>query len=166
MSVVVVLVTSARALAAFHFHGETLVFAEAKARYLPIVAVFLEEAGPWSLELKKVLGARAFSEPVEQEALVWPVILGDSFEDRAFETAYGVDQCPVILLLDPGGKEFARISYHKQTPAQLSYEVVTRIEGFDAVCRAFKCGLASYSSELLESLYMQARALSPPYFAH
>lgn len=158
-------VTGVRGLPAFHFHGEALVLSEAKARYLPVVAVFLEETGDWSSELKTVLRERAFREPVEKEALVWPVSLGASSEDRAFETAYGVDQCPVILLLDPYGKEFARIPYNRQTPSQLSSEIIERIGGFDAVCRAFSCGLASYPEEALESLYSHARALSPPYFA-
>jgi hypothetical protein len=163
--IILLLVTGIRSLPAFHFHGETLVLAEAKERHFPIVAVFLEETGPWSSELKRVLGEGAFRDPVEKEALIWPVSLGDSFEDRAFETAYGVDQCPLILLLDPEGKEFARIPYNRQTPSQLSSEVVGRIEGFDAVCRAFSYGLAFYSEEGLESLYSYAQVLSPPYFA-
>lgn len=158
-------VASLQELPALHFHGETLILAKAKQTYLPVVALFLEDKSPWSSELNRVIAESGFKEPVEKEALIWPVHLSSSSEDRALEVSYHLDQCPVIVLLDPHGKEFARIPYNRQPASELADQIVCLIKGFDAVCRALRDGLSSYAEEELKSVYAQAVVLSPPYFA-
>ncbi len=150
----------------FHFHGETLLLEQAQKAHRPIVAVFLTEKNcPWSEQLQEeILSSSFFKEKVEQEALVWPVILGENAEDLSLEKAYGIQQCPVMLLLDPQGKEFARLAYEGGDPLGVSSQVVSLINGFQEVCKAVDLGLYTLDEQQLIRVYRQAQPLSQPYF--
>lgn len=142
------------------------VFRVASEQNRPIVAVFLGEEGcPWSQKIEKELvTAPFFIEKVRAEAVVWQVALSRSLESAQIEQQYGILQFPSILLLDPQGKEFARLDYDASDPTLFSKRILSLIQDFNDVCQAIDQGLHRFNEKTLQRLYNQASHLSTPCF--
>jgi len=147
--------------------GESLtILQEASEKNLPIVAIFLGEEGcPWSQRMQReLLESSFFKHEVESAALVWQLSLSQNLESHALSEQYKVHQFPCILLLDPEGKEFARLDYEASDPEPFSKNIASLIVDFHDVCHSVDKGLKELDEKRLQTLYLQASRLSTPCF--
>lgn len=140
---------------------EENILKEAQAQNRPVAAVFLSPECPWSAKLQhEVLESSTFIEKVEQEAILWPIVLKHNEEERAFLEKYQVHNCPSILLLDPKGKEFARFEYVPTDAAGYGELIVEQINDFHEICVALDQNERSFDEEKWRDLYQKAKKLS------
>jgi protein disulfide-isomerase len=130
----------------------------------PVVAVFLSAQGcPWSQKLfSDVLGSPLFREKVGAEAILWQVLLQEG--DKDLREKYHVQVCPQILLLDPRGKEFARMEYLPLDAMGYAAEIHCLIENFQELCRVLEKEDALFEEQKWQDLYAKAQKFSAPYF--
>lgn len=127
----------------------------------PIVALFLGEGNsPWSQRLQQeLIPCTFFREQVASEGLIWQIR-----DSQQVEQHYGVQQFPCILLLDPKGKEFARLDYDASDSILFSKRILSLIQDFHEVCKAIDRGLPELDEETLRTLYVRASHLSTTCF--
>ncbi len=142
------------------------VFEENKAltlsseRNLPILAVFLAEEGCcWSDQLKtELLQKPEFIKELLQEMILWQVFLKQKKEIR---DKYQVQEYPLILLLDPKGREFARLNFIPLDHNLLKELLSSLIDDFSTICSLID---ADFEEEEWQRMYQKASRLSPSYF--
>ncbi len=148
------------------YESREAVLRVASLQNLPIVAVFLGDDGcPWSQKIEKELfNSPFFQENVGTEALIWQITLSCEREGHEIEQEYKIEQFPSILLLDPSGKEFARLDYDASEPVVFSKRILSLIHDFHEVCQAIDQGFIGLNEEILQTRYLQASRLSTPCF--
>jgi hypothetical protein len=142
------------------------VFEENKAltlsseRNLPILAVFLVEEGCcWSDQLKtELLQKPEFIQEISQEMVLWQVFLKQKKEIR---DKYQVQEYPLILLLDPKGREFARLNFIPLDYKLLKELLISLIEDFSTICFLPD---ADFDEEEWQRMYQKASRLSTSCF--
>ncbi|KAG6559222.1 hypothetical protein RHABOEDO_000592 [Candidatus Rhabdochlamydia oedothoracis] len=142
------------------------VFEENKAltlsseRNLPILAVFLVEEGCcWSDQLKTELFQKPeFIKEISQEMVLWQVFLKQKKEIR---DKYQVQECPLILLLDPKGREFARLNFIPLDHKLLKELVISLINDFSTICSFID---TDFDEEKWQIIYQKASRLSASCF--
>jgi hypothetical protein len=144
---------------------EITVLENAQEENLPIVAVFLNSDCPWSKKLhQEILGSRQFLEKINPEAILWMIDLQGKEEDKIFLQKYHVQRCPLFLLLDPKGKEFARFEYVPMDGAGYGEIIIEQIENFQEICTALDRNDHHFEEEKWQELYQKAKKLSAPCF--
>lgn len=132
--------------------SEALKAAQSENR--PIVAVFLSSGCPWSIKLsEEVLDNPLFIEKMSGEAILWKT------SDKSLLNKYKVKVCPMVLLLDPKGKEFARTDYAPLDYAGYAALMIERIDSFQEICIALE-SRAVLDEEKWQELYHKAKKLS------
>jgi thioredoxin-related protein len=145
-------------LANFTCVEEKAALAAAGEKHRPIVAVFLGEDCPWSKKLKRdVLNSPIFLERVNAEAVLWISSLKEQ------STKYQVEQCPLFLLLDPQGKEFARVEYSSLDAQGYASALLELIDDFQQICTALDQE-GDFDQETWQELYRKAKKMSVPCF--
>ncbi len=145
---------------------EQRVLNEAQRENLPVVAVFMRaDECPWSYKLKEdVLRAAPFITPIAYEVILWEISLGKEDEDTALRQKYGVKECPQIVLLDPKGKEFARMGYLPISPGEYALAILSLFDDFQRVCLALDAKTDAFDEEEWKELYVSAKKFSVPFF--
>ncbi len=137
----------------------------AQAENRPIVAVFLGEDCPWSKKLRQeVLASPYFLEKIHAEAILWIHFLKQHEEEKPFIQKYKVQQCPVFLLLDPNGKEFARFDYIPLDAQGYTEAIISQIENFQEICLTLDREEMDFDERKWQELYQKAKKLSVPCF--
>jgi len=133
---------------------------------LPVVAVFLSAEGcPWSHKfVAEVLQSPDFVGRVGIDAILWEILLGKEKEDLSMRQKYGVQQSPQILLLDPRGKEFARLGYSPLSAPAYAKQIMGLIDAFQEVCVALDRRDAPFEEQTWKDLYLKAKQFSVPCF--
>jgi hypothetical protein len=136
----------------------------AERENLPIIAVFVGgQWCPWSQKLKEdVLNNPLFIDRIGKDVILWEIFLEKEPQDHAMRQKYGVKECPQILLLDPRGKEFARIDYAPLSASGYADELLGMIESFQDICIALDAKHRAFDEELWQGLYLKAKKLSIP----
>ncbi len=147
--------------------SESEVLAAAQEQNLPILAAFVGRSFcPWSQKLvAEVLTQRAFYTKVRTEAILWhiPIHHKADEDELGLRAKYKVGECPLILLLDPQGREFARIDYLSLEAGEFAEKIAGIIADFQEVCIALDEPEHVEASKWQE-LYAMAREFSVPYF--
>ncbi|MDQ5956763.1 MAG: hypothetical protein ACH349_01015 [Candidatus Rhabdochlamydia sp.] len=127
---------------------------------LPILAVFLVKEGCcWSDQLKtELLQKPEFIKEVSQEMVLWQVFLK---QEKEIRDKYQVQECPLILLLDPKGREFARLSFIPLDHKLLKELLISLIDDFSNVCSLID---ADFEEEEWQRIYQKASHLSTSCF--
>lgn len=143
---------------------EKEIFLIAQRENLPIVAVFVGgQWCPWSQKLKEdVLNNPLFIDRIGKDVILWEIFLEKESQDHAMRQKYGVKECPQILLLDPRGKEFARLDYVPLSASGYADELLGMIESFQDICIALDAKHKTFDEELWQDLYLKAKKLSIP----
>jgi hypothetical protein len=142
---------------------EMIHFAQVENR--PIVAVFLGDDCPWSYKLRQeILESPYFLEKINAEAILWIPSLKQAEEEKPLIQKYNVQQCPVILLLDPKGKEFARFDSISLDAQGYTREILNQIENFQEICLALDLAEIDFDEQKWQKLYQKAKQLSAPCF--
>ena len=141
---------------------EAAIVQMAKEKNLPIVAVFLSGEGcPWSHKfVEDVLASPQFVRSVGVDAILWEITLRAEEEDM--RQKYAVKEAPMILLLDPKGKEFARLGYSPKSRGDFAEEIMGLINGFQDVCVALDHEEKSFDEEEWKRLYFLSTRFSVP----
>lgn len=134
------------------------IITHAKEGNRPILMAFLgPEDCPWSSLLQKnVLHDPVFLEKMEGEILLYEV----TFEERALREEYKVNDLPSLLLLDPKGKEFARMGFLSLSATEYVRKIHTLIDDFQQICCEFNQTKQPFDENKLQTLYTKACALS------
>lgn len=144
---------------------EKNVIESAQLENRPIVAVFLGEECPWSKKLRQeVLENADFLNNIDKEAILWIHSLKQDEEAKALIQKYQVQQCPLILLLDPSGKEFARIEYIPLDAQGYIERMITHIENFQEICSTLDRSDEDFEEQKWQDIYQKAKKLSVPCF--
>lgn len=143
---------------------ESEVLFAAQKENIPIAAVFLGGKWcPWSEKLRRdVLQDPLFLSTLGKEIFLWEVSLEKEEKDLLMLQKYGVQQCPQIVLLDPKGKEFARLQNFSFDAAGDAAEILDLVESFHDIC--FGLGQKCFDELYWQELYLKAKKLSIPYF--
>jgi hypothetical protein len=140
---------------------EKKVIESAQVENRPIVAVFLGDDCPWSKKLcQEVLESPYFLKKIDEEAILWINSLKQNEEGKAFIQKYQIQQCPLILLLDPSGKEFARFEYIALDAQGYCEMIVTQIENFQEICSALDRSDENFEEQKWQDIYQKAKKLS------
>lgn len=139
---------------------ENKVFTLSSERNLPILAVFLVEEGCcWSDQLKtELLQKPEFIKEISQEMILWQVFLKQRKEMR---NKYQVQECPLILLLDPRGREFARLNFIPLDHKLLKELVSSLVNDFLTICSIID---TDFDEEKWQKIYQKASRLSASCF--
>jgi hypothetical protein len=144
---------------------EKNILKSAQAENRPIVAVFLGDDCPWSKKLRQeILESPYFLERINAESILWINSLRQNEEEKLLIQKYKVQQCPVFLLLDPKGKEFARIDYISLDVQGYTEAIVSHIENFQEICLALDREDPDFDEKKWQELYEKAKKLSVPCF--
>jgi hypothetical protein len=135
----------------------------AKEKNRPIVALFLNsQECPWSLKLQtEVVETPLFREKIDAEAALWLA----PTKDQTLLQKYRVQNYPQILLLDPQGKEFARLDYLPLDAEGYAAEICSLIDDFNEVCIALDQNTSAFEEGKWQELLQKAKKLSVPYFS-
>lgn len=142
------------------------VFEESKAltlssQYnLPILAVFLVEEGCcWSDKLRtEVLQNPEFIKEISQEMVLWQIPLQ---QKKEICDKYRVQGYPLILLLDPKGREFARLAFIPLDQRYLKVLLSSLIDDFSTVCSLIE---TAFDEKKWQKIYRKASRLSTASF--
>ena len=145
---------------------EQNVLEKSREKNQPIVAIFLGSDCPWSAKLQQeVLESPSFLEKMGSEAILWPILLKRSEEEKIFLQQYEVQKCPSILILDPHGKEFARFEYLPLDAVGYAEMITAQIDNFHQICLALnQINDDSFDEEKWRDLYLKAKKLSAACF--
>lgn len=127
---------------------------------LPILAVFLAEEGCcWSDKLKtEILQNSEFTKEISKEMILWKIFLKQKKEICA---KYRVEEYPLILLLDPKGREFARLGFIPLDQKNLKVLLSSLIDDFLAVCSLAQ---TAFNEKKWQQAYRRASCLSATCF--
>jgi hypothetical protein len=147
-------------------HGEREILQLAQQQNLPVIAIFLGKQGcPWSQKLQdEVLKSPQWTQEIRNEALFWQIDSFESQNDQILRDKYNIQTFPLIVLLDPQGKEFARMEYVPLDALGYVAEIRTLIEDFQELCIALEAQDEFFDEEKLQTLYLKAKKMSAPYF--
>lgn len=145
---------------------ERQILCTAKQENLPIIAVFVGgQWCPWSQKLiRDVLKESSFQETVAKDAILWEIALEKESQDHAMRQKYGIKECPQIVLLDPKGKEFARLGYTPLSAKAYADEILQLVDHFQEICLALSSSQMPFREVVWRDLYLKAQKLSVPYF--
>ena len=145
------------------YGNEREIFQRAREENLPIVAIFLGgERCPWSQKFsREVLHNPDFIDPIRQEALVWTI----PSPNPSLKQRFSLVEYPQILLLDPQGKEFARLGYLPASGKEYLEKICQTIQHFQEICIALDQDPKTFDEKEWIALYKQAKELSVPYFS-
>ncbi len=145
-----------------HSYEENEILSMAGHENLPIVAFFLgEKQSPWSQRLiQDVLQNASFVDAVVEDALLWEIT-----SDEALRQKYRVVEYPQILMLDPKGREFARMGYLPLSGPEYADRITGLIKSFEEICIATATNEDVFQEEVWIDLYSKAKQLSIPCFA-
>jgi hypothetical protein len=144
---------------------EKNVIQAAQAKNCPIVVAFLGDECPWSKKLRQeILESPYFLEKVNAEAILWINSLKQNEEEKGFIQKYKVQQYPIILLLDPKGKEFARFESIPLDVQDYTQAIAGQIENFQEICLALDLEDIDFDEQKWQGLYQKAKKLSVPCF--
>jgi hypothetical protein len=131
---------------------------EASRTNRPIVLFCLKEKDcPWStLWRERLLQSPVLVEKLSAEAVVQIVQAPVSGVQLIAEEL----RLPLVILLDPSGKEFARLDYDGLEAEVFADRIVGVIEDFHEICLAIDEGVASLDEERLKELYTMSARLS------
>jgi hypothetical protein len=147
------------------YFEEKTALAAAKAQHRPIVVAFLAEECPWSEKLKQnVLHSPIFLAQVNAETVLWINSLKQNEKQSAFLQKYQVAQCPLFLLLDPQGKEFARLEYSSLDAEGYAVAILGLIADFQEICDVLDREANDFEEQRWQELYRKAKKLSVPCF--
>lgn len=147
---------------------ERKVLAAAEEANRPIVAIFLGKRDcPWSQKLRQeVIENSFFQNTVGGEAILWQVSVEGEEGDKELREKYRVKVCPLILMLDPRGKEFARLEYVPLDAAGYAAEINGLIDHFQELCLALENEKDSaFDEENWQELYQKAKKFSASCFS-
>lgn len=144
-----------------HSSEESEILSVASQENLPIVAIFLgEQQSPWTQKLiQDVLQNASFINAVVEDTLLWEIS-----NDQILRQKYRVEECPQILLLDPKGREFARIGYLPLSATEYAGKITGLIGSFEEICIATETKEDVFQEECFIDLYLKAKQLSVPCF--
>lgn len=135
------------------------IFDKAKQENLPIIALFLR--GPeclWSQKWdQEIFTSDAFRQRIKKEAILWRI------DPNEAQQLYQLQESPQLLLLDPQGKEFARLKYKPADPLSYAEEIIDLIDQFEQICFALNSS-NEIDEQRWKELYQGAQKLSVPYF--
>lgn len=145
---------------------EEAVIKQASLTNQPIVALFLgKDEGPWAQKIEQdLLSSQLFHEGVESIACLWILSTNRTKDLTKIEERYAIENVPSILLLDPQGKEFARLDYDASSVSVILEKMQGLIEDFHEICRSLDKGLMHCDEAQLQILYNKSMCLSLPYF--
>lgn len=144
---------------------EKNIVASAQAKNRPIVAVFLGEDCPWSKKMQQeVLESRYFLKRIDEEAILWIHSLKQNEEEKECIQKFQIHKCPLIVLLDPTEKEFARFEYIPLDAQGYTEAIVTQIENFQEICTALDQEDENFEEQKWQEIYQKAKKLSVPCF--
>lgn len=143
---------------------EKEIFLAAEQENLPVVAVFLGGNWcPWSQLLRRdLLHSPLFIEKIGKDAILWEIVLEKEPQDHAMRQKYRIEECPQILLLDPKGKEFARLPIASMSASEYGDEIIHLIDGFQRMCFSLEQKLDIFDELYWKDLYLIAKKLSVP----
>jgi len=140
---------------------EKTALAAAKVQHRPIVAAFLGEECPWSNKLKAdVLTNPTFLRKMNEGAILWISTLKQNEKQSVLLQKYRIAQCPFFLLLDPQGKEFARLEYSSLDAKGYASTLLGLIEDFQDICDALDQEGTEFDEQRWQELYHKAKRLS------
>ncbi|MGL4539908.1 MAG: hypothetical protein ACRCU0_02905 [Candidatus Rhabdochlamydia sp.] len=127
---------------------------------LPILAVFLAEEGCcWSDKLKtEILQNPEFIKEISKEMILWKIFLK---QKKEICTKYRVQEYPLILLLDPKGREFARLGSIPLDQKCLKILLSSLIDDFSDVCSLTQ---TAFNEKKWQEIYTKASRLSATCF--
>ncbi len=148
------------------FIDKNQILQEAEQQNLPIVAIFTTKQDcPWSQKLREeVLDNSRFRMKIGSEALLWEINLEGKEGEKELRETFHVQTCPVILLLDPQGKEFARVDYAPLNAEGYAAEIHHLIEHFQEICVAIDSEENAFEEERWQELYRKAKKFSAAFF--
>ncbi len=141
---------------------EKEIFLTAQLENLPVIAFFLGgEWCPWSEKLsQEVLKNPLFLEGVGNAAILWEIALEKEIQDDAIRQKYQITACPQILLLDPRGKEFARLCPVSLKASEYAQALVSLIDDFQEICSVLDEKKMEFEEERWKELFLKAKKLS------
>ncbi len=141
---------------------EKQILIAAKLANRPVIAVFLRlQDCPWSQKLQEeVLNHPLFCERIGCDAILWQVDLTKESDGKALREKYQVEISPLILLLDPRGKEFARLEYLPLNVDGYVTKINDLIDQFQEICLALDNDGLPFDEEKWRDLYQKARQFS------
>lgn len=142
---------------------EKKVLEEAQKENKPIILAFLREDCPWSEKMKmEILDHSDFKETIHDKALFWKILLGsqESLNGVRLREKFKIDKCPMILLLDPKGIEFARFDDLTIDAKAFAARILQVTSDFRGICRALDKNEDPCEAKKWEELYQKAKQLS------
>lgn len=131
----------------------------------PIVLFCLKEPPcPWSKILQeRILSSHRFHKLLQQEAWIQSIYQENQSEERV-RFAKPLQTLPCVVLLDPHGREFARLDYDQSDADEFSAKILHLFDDFHEICLAIDQGLHRQEESRLKFLYQQSKRLSDPAF--
>ena len=147
---------STAVLESSHSFSDTLIQASKENR--TVLAIFLAPDGcPWSSLLsQEVVHHPDFLKKIEGETLTCLL----SSEEKELQAHYQLSEYPILLLLDPRGKEFARFGYLPITPEHYGEKIHQLIEDFEKICFILDHPGLPFDEEQWKQLYEKSKQLS------
>jgi protein disulfide-isomerase len=110
---------------------------------------------------EEVLSQQAFMEKIVPHALLWshPLHADGSLGEKRLRDKYKIEECPMLLLLDPRGREFARYGYLPLDPVNFAEQLVDTMEDFKEICLALNEKEPKNAAYWME-LYQKAKQFS------
>ena len=143
---------------------ESAVLSRAAAENKPIVLACMEsDFCPWSQKMfDEILSQKIFSSAMREESILWLCRMraeGNAKEERLREK-YKIEECPVLLLLDPNGREFARFEYLPLEPQVFADHLLEAISDFKEICIALKEERGKSAPKRWQELYHKSKRFS------
>jgi protein disulfide-isomerase len=143
---------------------ENAVLSRAAAENKPIVLACIgSDLCPWSQKMyDEILSQNIFSSAMKEETILWLCCLradGDAKEEK-FREKYKIEECPVLLLLDPKGREFARFEYLPLEPQIFADHLLETVSDFKEVCIALTEKRGKKDPVLWQELYHKSQRFS------
>lgn len=143
----------------------------AHARHCPILIAFL---GPnWckfsdKLE-EEILSQEAFKERLGEEMVFVKIDIPEDFEEKnfygkGFKEAYGVEECPCVVLADENGAAIAKLEYLPITCHQFASNVQQLLSDYKRVSHLDKKELKQLKIDEIKHLYARAGHLADATF--
>ncbi len=142
---------------------ESTVFRQAAIENRIIVSIVLgSNECLWSEKFRQeILDDPLFLQSVGSNAAVWCAHLKNEREEEAFRKRYHLDDLPAILLMDPRGKEFARLGFLPLDARGYGQTIADLIEDFEQICARME---GSFDEVSWKGLYAKAKRLSTSYY--
>ncbi|MES2121611.1 MAG: hypothetical protein V4492_02395 [Chlamydiota bacterium] len=142
---------------------ESSMFRQAALENRIIVTIVLgSQECLWSEKFRQeILEDPQFLQNMGSDAAVWCVHLKEEREEEAFRKRFHIDDLPVVLLMDPRGKEFARLGFLPLDARGYGQAIGNLIEDFQLICAQVE---GNFDEVSWKGLYAKAKQLSTPYY--